>query len=73
VALALATERTSYRQCQRGALVTALGIINLRQPSGVGEFRYGRLELFHIAGQVIGRDLPAGLALEPTRRSDGGH
>jgi len=35
--------------------MTALQIINLRQPSQVREFPYGQLELFHIAGQVIGR------------------
>jgi hypothetical protein len=35
--------------------VTALEIINLRQPSEVREFPYGQPEVFHIAGQVIGR------------------
>jgi quercetin dioxygenase-like cupin family protein len=35
--------------------VKALEIINLRQPNEVREFPYGQLELFHIAGQVIGR------------------
>jgi hypothetical protein len=38
-----------------GCLVKALEIINLRRPSEVREFPYGQLELFHIAGQVIGR------------------
>jgi hypothetical protein len=32
-----------------------LEIINLRQPSEVREFPYGQLEVYHIAGQVIGR------------------
>jgi len=35
--------------------VPPLEIINLRQPSEVREFPYGKLELFHIAGHVIGR------------------
>jgi quercetin dioxygenase-like cupin family protein len=40
---------------KEAAQVKALEIINLRQPSEVREFPYGQLELFHIAGQVIGR------------------
>src|SRR5262245_57311610 len=40
---------------KEAALVKALQIINLRQPSAVREFPYGKLELFFIAGQVIGR------------------
>lgn len=32
----------------------ALEIINLRQPGEVCEFRYGQLELLHIAGQLSG-------------------
>src|SRR6266508_5013310 len=40
---------------KEAAPVKALEIINLCQPSQVREFPYGQLELFHIAGQVIGR------------------
>jgi hypothetical protein len=53
----------SRTRCRQYSLVTVchrrfmerLEIVNLRQPTEIREFSHGRLELFEVAGQVIGR------------------